>query len=369
MTAAERADKAALKYAGKQHRYRAETTVTTELAFAYNRGAHMGVSQAIGDRLMGRCEMVWTTAGTNRVCGRCLALKDKVVGHTDESGVTLPPLHPRCRCAIMYNEVGDKPQGSPKWRRQEHFSTSDENVKATNPNFGLGVAFQINCQKCVPTYEMRMRGYDVTARPTYNINADSFTENDWDKAFEEAELEEGFSGSGKEEITKKLEVWGDGSRAEVYVAWEEGAAHVFVAENRNGKIYFLDPQTGELDVEYYFSHVKSGLTKLIRIDNLNLTKNILSGVARRPNEIMTLKEAIKIAENHIPKGHTLCRSFGEVQGKYVFSSQDSRGIIPPGDFRWTVDKASGICKCEHLEHEGNKPWLPIRGYKKLELND
>ena len=36
---------------------------------------------------------------------RCLALKDKVVGHTDESGVTLPPLHPRCRCAIMYNEV------------------------------------------------------------------------------------------------------------------------------------------------------------------------------------------------------------------------------------------------------------------------
>ena len=35
----------------------------------------------------------------------CLALKDKVVGHTDESGVILPPLHPRCRCAIMYNEV------------------------------------------------------------------------------------------------------------------------------------------------------------------------------------------------------------------------------------------------------------------------
>ena len=55
---------------------------------------------------MGRCEMIWTTAGTNRVCGRCMALKDTVVGHTDESGVTLPPLHPRCRCAIMYREIG-----------------------------------------------------------------------------------------------------------------------------------------------------------------------------------------------------------------------------------------------------------------------
>jgi len=50
--------------------------------------------------------MVWTTAGTNRVCGRCMELKDTVVGTTDQSGVTIPPLHPRCRCAIMYREVG-----------------------------------------------------------------------------------------------------------------------------------------------------------------------------------------------------------------------------------------------------------------------
>jgi len=103
--ARERADKAAIKYAGKQHRFRAETIVHTELAFAYNRGAHMGVSQGIADGLMGRCAMKWSTAGTNRVCSRCLALKDTIVGYTDESGVTIPPLHPRCRCAIIYDEV------------------------------------------------------------------------------------------------------------------------------------------------------------------------------------------------------------------------------------------------------------------------
>ena len=46
------------------------------------------------------------------MCSRCLELKDTVVGRTDESGVTLPPLHPRCRCAIMYREVRDvKPRG------------------------------------------------------------------------------------------------------------------------------------------------------------------------------------------------------------------------------------------------------------------
>ncbi len=105
--AASAADKAATRYAAKQHRFRAETIVHTELAFAYNRGAHMGVSQAISNGLMGRCAMIWSTAGTNRVCGRCLALKDTVVGYTDELGVTLPPLHPRCRCAIIYDEVAE----------------------------------------------------------------------------------------------------------------------------------------------------------------------------------------------------------------------------------------------------------------------
>ena len=82
--------------------------VNTELAFAYNRGADIGIKRAIKGGYMGRCEMVWTTAGTNRVCPRCLALKDKVVGHTDEDGVALPPLHPRCRCAIMYREVSTR---------------------------------------------------------------------------------------------------------------------------------------------------------------------------------------------------------------------------------------------------------------------
>lgn len=103
-----RAEKAALRYAGKQHRFRAETIVHTKLSYAYNRGADMGVRAAIRQGLMGRCEMVWTTAGTNRVCPRCLALKDTVVGHTDEGGVQIPPLHPRCRCTIAYREVAER---------------------------------------------------------------------------------------------------------------------------------------------------------------------------------------------------------------------------------------------------------------------
>lgn len=113
-----------------------------------------------------------------------------------------------------------------------------------------------------------MRGYDVIARPTFNLNTDGFAQDYWDKAFKGAVLEEGFTGSGKEEIIGRMKLFGAGARGEIYVAWGKGGSHVFVAENRNGAIHFLDPQTGELDVEYYFDHVKDGLTKLLRIDNL-----------------------------------------------------------------------------------------------------
>ena len=112
----EKAQAAALKYASKQHRQRAEMIAHTELAFAYNRGAHESIRQAMSNSLMGRCEKVWTTAGTNRVCGRCMDLSGTVVGFEDKffnSSVTdgqTPPLHPRCRCVIVYREI-DSPRG------------------------------------------------------------------------------------------------------------------------------------------------------------------------------------------------------------------------------------------------------------------
>lgn len=112
--AAIRADKSAAAYAVKQHRYRAETIVHTELARAYNQGAFDGVKAAVDAKLMPHCEMIWSTAGTNRVCSRCLELKDVVVGRTDEVGVQIPPLHPRCRCVIIYRESSKPTTSKPR---------------------------------------------------------------------------------------------------------------------------------------------------------------------------------------------------------------------------------------------------------------
>ena len=77
---------------------------------------------------MTRCEMIWTTAGVIRTCPRCLEINGKVVGYTDEVGVQLPPLHPRCRCAIIYREISNRPGRGFEFDIQR-FANYEEQVK------------------------------------------------------------------------------------------------------------------------------------------------------------------------------------------------------------------------------------------------
>ncbi len=112
---------------------------------------------------------------------------------------------------------------------------------ATNPRYALGLKYQQNCQRCVPAYEMRMRSFDVIARPTYDLNTDIFASKHWTEAFENAIIEENLEGTGKEDIINLMSEWGDGARSEVYVAYKEGNeyyGHVFVAEKRKKRYTF-----------------------------------------------------------------------------------------------------------------------------------
>ena len=85
---------------------------------------------------------------TNRVCSRCLALKDTIVGYTDEVGVTIPPLHPRCRCAIIYDEV-EKPRVTTKPKSPQFLINKYED-KLTN--YTLHEFIEIG-KKLIPTIE------------------------------------------------------------------------------------------------------------------------------------------------------------------------------------------------------------------------
>ena len=70
----------ALRYAGRQHRYRAMMIARQELAMAYNTGAHHAVKQAQEAGYMGRVVKVFCTAEDERTCPTCSALEGKIVG-------------------------------------------------------------------------------------------------------------------------------------------------------------------------------------------------------------------------------------------------------------------------------------------------
>lgn len=146
-------------------------------------------------------------------------------------------------------------------------------LEACNPNYELGEEWKINCQRCVPTYEMRKRGYDVTAKPCLDMN-DYLSYNPWD-VWKNAEVIQ-CEGTGLDQITKQMAEWGNGARCQITVSWKGGGGHTFVAEQVNGKTRIFDPQTHGTDVTSYFNRVVPGSVQFWRIDNLAVNENMIN---------------------------------------------------------------------------------------------
>lgn len=144
-------------------------------------------------------------------------------------------------------------------------------LKGANPKFARGTQYAVNCQRCVQTYELRRRGYDVEALPKpkknntivwgnecfvdSSGNTPSFTFNQHEK-----------------DIRSVLVNAPDGSRHIIYTAWKNSrSAHVFIAEKENGIIRFVDPQTNKDNVEDYFSRGKEGKFGILRVDDKDIT--------------------------------------------------------------------------------------------------
>ncbi|MBQ2932212.1 MAG: hypothetical protein IJE62_05155 [Clostridia bacterium] len=154
----------------------------------------------------------------------------------------------------------------------------DERVTKTNPAYSSGdPAYRQNCQRCVAAYEMRRRGYDVIAKPAIidsegKISSEDPLTKSWKEIFEGAVFlpYTDYEG-GRISIIAQMEAWGEGSVAEVKVIWKKGGAHVFIAQYINGAVRFIDPQSGNINCEDYFTNAVIGATMMARIDTLQLT--------------------------------------------------------------------------------------------------
>ena len=253
----------------------------------------------------------YTFLALGDACPICKALDEKHFKVAKMMpGTNAPPMHPRCRCSVAAYEDSedyeawldflDKGGTTEEWNKLKKTGKSvakgsgsgiiksqkesvyegiprswkkiegpDDSLRAVNPNYSSrDKAYTTNCTNCVPAYEMRKRGYNVTARPT---TKNHYLSRHPEEAWIDAKVKN-TSGNGLDDIIDTIGKWTDGARAEVAITWKGSRnGHVIVAENVNGKIRFYDVQSGEKISSKLFSYVEEGKTTFWRIDNLELS--------------------------------------------------------------------------------------------------
>ena len=155
-----------------------------------------------------------------------------------------------------------------------------EAVRGANPYYdGSYKEFSENCQRAVIATEARMRGYNVTAQPTYKgdklpntayVNPKTGVSSAfWQGAFKGAKQEKTPTQAS---VESKMKEYGNGSRGILQVQWKGGGGHALNVVNKGGKIQYIDGQIGaKYNGKELFSKIKSSRTQLTRTDNLKFS--------------------------------------------------------------------------------------------------
>ena len=191
-----------------------------------------------------------------------------------------------------------------EFKRIEGDHTWQDDLKRVNPGFdddegadqfGRTPRNQ-NCQNCITAYEARRRGFDVEADVA--LTPQQTASGMWREAFGltvndaiytgkkpgatlDELLKNPMSGEQVRKSTDKaLKKMGNGARAVVCVVWKDAyqddpstvKGHVFIAENHNGVIRYIDPQSGEENVSVHFENARPEHTAVYRVDDKPLTE-------------------------------------------------------------------------------------------------
>lgn len=157
---------------------------------------------------------------------------------------------------------------------------SDRVAAATgaNPDYSKARGYQVNCQRCVPTFELRRRGYPVQAMPapTGAYNGTSKRQNMSGRECFKNAITRGYFGVGptlnKAALLKELKALPDGARVGIIWLWPgaSGLGHTIVCEKVGGALSFMDPQTGQVGAATLGQAHRSYGYSYYRMDNLDL---------------------------------------------------------------------------------------------------
>ena len=162
-----------------------------------------------------------------------------------------------------------------------------QNALESNPHYGEGGAYRVNCQRCVPTAEARLRGYDVEALPKPSGEDPMYTGT---RAFTPEWLFPTFTDakplrySSRQAIEKQMAKWGVGARAQIVCLWKgrgkKRSAHTFYAAQGPDGTHFYDPQSGSRDASAHFDGISyrgrlsARYNQFARIDDLAFNEKV-----------------------------------------------------------------------------------------------
>lgn len=169
-------------------------------------------------------------------------------------------------------------------------------MRNANPHYSREYSeYSENCQRAVVAYELRRRGYKVSAQPTYKGDKvgeiayvdrkNGIYKSRWTRAFSNAKTEYVGAGTGQKMIAKvdgKMAEYGNGSRAVLQVMWRNGGAHVFNLERQNGKTLYIDAQRNKrYTAAEIQKRAKPGSVNIVRTDNLRISDRAKDSVTSR----------------------------------------------------------------------------------------
>ncbi len=177
-------------------------------------------------------------------------------------------------------------------KRGRPMSHEQANKMHGNPHYGESKAYSVNCQTCVVAYELRLRGFDVSALPNTAGSALSklskATHTAWQNITREdipviAKTTLDKYGHIKQPPLKWAKVFAAMTETGRYhIAWRwkrKRSGHIITAERLpDGSLRFYDPQNGMSGALDLYKKDIAGNVRIYRVDNLAPNANIVKDV-------------------------------------------------------------------------------------------
>jgi hypothetical protein len=172
-------------------------------------------------------------------------------------------------------------------RRIEGVWSDKESLEAINPDYWTrDEKYTQNCGNCTVANELRHQGYDVEAKPGFEMSISELAD-----MFDGAKVQSAAKVSTTNkphEMIQKVEqevlTWGEGARGAIRSEWSRmpdgDAGHLFSLEVRNGVVKYDDGQINKEDVKH-LEQMKPQSIQYVRLDNTKPNDKVTNAVKNR----------------------------------------------------------------------------------------